>query len=118
MVKGGKVSVTVGPGSQATMNEGPARSLCRRQPADPHHGGGVDGTCIEANAIGAGFMLTEMDEGLINKEAFRPCVLRRIPALVVQAGKTDWHNRITGAFSFRLRQWQIMYVDGGMLAVL
>jgi len=74
---------------------------------------------LQANAIGPGYMLTDMNEALVNDPAFDAWVKGRTPAkrwgrpdeLVGTAVylASDASNYVNG---------QIIYVDGGMLAVL
>jgi gluconate 5-dehydrogenase len=74
---------------------------------------------IQANAIGPGYMLTDMNEALINNEAFNAWVVGRTPSK--RWGKPD---ELIGAAVFLASSasnyvnGQIIYVDGGMLAVL
>ena len=74
---------------------------------------------IQANAIGPGYMMTEMNKALVENEAFNAWVLNRTPsrrwglpdALIGTAVylSSAASNYVNG---------QIIYVDGGMLAVL
>ncbi len=74
---------------------------------------------IQANAIGPGYMLTDMNEALVNDPAFNAWVIGRTPAR--RWGKPD---ELIGAVVFLASaasdyvNGQIIYVDGGMLAVL
>jgi gluconate 5-dehydrogenase len=74
---------------------------------------------IQANAIGPGYMLTDMNEALVNDKAFNGWVIGRTPAR--RWGKPD---ELVGAAVFLASaasdyvNGQIIYVDGGMLAVL
>ncbi|CAN1526073.1 FabG Dehydrogenases with different specificities (related to short-chain alcohol dehydrogenases) [Rhabdaerophilaceae bacterium] len=74
---------------------------------------------IQANAIGPGYMLTDMNEALINNEQFNAWVIGRTPsrrwgkpeeligtAVFLASSASDYING------------QIIYVDGGMMAVL
>jgi len=74
---------------------------------------------IQANAIGPGYMLTEMNRALIEDENFDNWVKSRTPAQ--RWGRPD---ELAGAAVFLASaasdyvNGQIIYVDGGMLAVL
>lgn len=74
---------------------------------------------IQANAIGPGYMLTDMNEALINNQEFDQWVCSRTPAK--RWGKPE---ELGGAVVFLASEassyvnGQILYVDGGMLAVL
>jgi gluconate 5-dehydrogenase len=74
---------------------------------------------IQANAIGPGYMLTDMNEALVNDAAFNGWVIGRTPAR--RWGKPE---ELVGACVFLSSaasdyvNGQIIYVDGGMLAVL
>jgi gluconate 5-dehydrogenase len=74
---------------------------------------------IQANAIGPGYMVTDMNEALIADEAFNAWVTGRAPAR--RWGKPQ---ELVGAAIFLASaasdyvNGQIIYVDGGMLAVL
>jgi gluconate 5-dehydrogenase len=74
---------------------------------------------IQANAIGPGYMLTDMNEALVNNEAFNAWVVGRTPAK--RWGRPD---ELIGTAVFLASSasdyvnGQIIYVDGGMLAVL
>ena len=74
---------------------------------------------IQANAIGPGYMLTDMNEALVNDPAFNAWVIGRTPAR--RWGKPD---ELAGTVVFLASaasdyvNGQIIYVDGGMLAVL
>jgi gluconate 5-dehydrogenase len=74
---------------------------------------------IQANAIGPGYMVTDMNEALIADQAFNAWVIGRTPsrrwgrpeeligaAIFLASAASDYVNG------------QIIYVDGGMLAVL
>jgi gluconate 5-dehydrogenase len=74
---------------------------------------------IQANAIGPGYMLTDMNEALVNDATFNAWVIGRTPAR--RWGKP---GELIGTAVFLASaasdyvNGQIIYVDGGMLAVL
>ena len=74
---------------------------------------------IQANAIGPGYMITEMNTALINNPAFDAWVKGRTPSK--RWGRPD---ELAGTVVFLASaasdyvNGQIIYVDGGMLAVL
>jgi gluconate 5-dehydrogenase len=74
---------------------------------------------IQANAIGPGYMLTEMNKALVENPAFNAWVVGRTPAR--RWGKP---GELIGTVVFLASaasdyvNGQIIYVDGGMLAVL
>jgi gluconate 5-dehydrogenase len=74
---------------------------------------------IQANAIGPGYMLTEMNTALIENPTFDAWVKGRTPAR--RWGKPE---ELIGAAVFLAASasdyvnGQIIYVDGGMLSVL
>jgi len=74
---------------------------------------------IQANAIGPGYMLTDMNEALLADAAFNAWVIGRTPAR--RWGKPE---ELVGTAVFLASpasdyvNGQIIYVDGGMLAVL
>jgi gluconate 5-dehydrogenase len=74
---------------------------------------------IQANAIGPGYMLTEMNRALVDDPAFNAWVIGRTPAR--RWGKPA---ELIGTVVFLAStasdyvNGQIIYVDGGMLAVL
>jgi gluconate 5-dehydrogenase len=74
---------------------------------------------IQANAIGPGYMLTDMNQALIDNPAFDAWVRARTPSK--RWGKPD---ELIGTAVFLASSasdyvnGQIIYVDGGMLAVL
>jgi gluconate 5-dehydrogenase len=74
---------------------------------------------IQANAIGPGYMLTDLNEALINNPEFDAWVKGRTPAR--RWGRPE---ELVGAAVFLASSasdyvnGQIIYVDGGMLAVL
>jgi gluconate 5-dehydrogenase len=102
--------VTTGP---YTAAKGGIRMLTRAMTAEwAAHG-------IQANAIGPGYMLTDMNEALVNDAAFNAWVVGRTPAR--RWGKPE---ELVGTAVFLASSasdyvnGQIIYVDGGMLAVL
>ena len=74
---------------------------------------------IQANAIGPGYMLTDMNKPLIENEAFNAWVIGRTPAR--RWGRPD---ELVGTVVFLSSSasdyvtGQLIYVDGGMSAVL
>jgi gluconate 5-dehydrogenase len=74
---------------------------------------------IQANAIGPGYMLTDMNQALVDDPAFNAWVIGRTPSR--RWGKPD---ELIGAVVFLASaasnyvNGQTIYVDGGMLAVL
>jgi gluconate 5-dehydrogenase len=74
---------------------------------------------IQANAIGPGYMITDMNEALINNPTFDAWVKGRTPAK--RWGKPE---ELVGAAVFLASaasdyvNGQIIYVDGGMISVL
>ena len=74
---------------------------------------------LQANAIGPGYMLTDMNEALVTDPAFNAWVVARTPAR--RWGKPE---ELVGTAVFLASaasdyvNGQIIYVDGGMLAVL
>ena len=74
---------------------------------------------LQANAIGPGYMLTDMNQALVDDPAFNDWVLGRTPAR--RWGRPE---ELVGAAVFLASaasdyvNGQIIYVDGGMLAVL
>jgi gluconate 5-dehydrogenase len=74
---------------------------------------------IQANAIGPGYMLTDMNEALVNNPDFNGWLMSRIPAK--RWGRPD---ELVGAAVFLASRasdyvnGQIIYVDGGMLAAM
>ncbi len=74
---------------------------------------------IQANAIGPGYMLTDMNQALVDNPEFNAWVVGRTPAR--RWGRPD---ELIGAAVFLASRasdyvnGQIIYVDGGMLAVL
>ena len=96
-----------------TVAKGGIKMLTRAMTAEwaPHN--------IQANAIGPGYMLTDMNQALIDNAAFDAWVKGRTPAgrwgkpdeLIGTAVylASDASNYVSG---------QIIYVDGGMISVL
>jgi gluconate 5-dehydrogenase len=74
---------------------------------------------IQANAIGPGYMITDMNKALIENETFNAWVTSRTPSK--RWGKPD---ELIGTVIFLASpasdyiNGQIIYVDGGMLAIL
>ena len=74
---------------------------------------------IQINAIGPGYMATDMNEALLNNPQFDGWVKSRTPA-----GRWGLPQELAGAAIFLASRasdyvnGQIIYVDGGMLAVL
>src|ERR1035437_5596888 len=74
---------------------------------------------IQANAIGPGYMLTDMNEALVNNPDFNAWLMSRIPSK--RWGRPD---ELVGAAVFLASSasdyvnGQIIYVDGGMLAAM
>ena len=74
---------------------------------------------LQANAIGPGYMLTEMNTALVENEAFNAWVVGRTPSR--RWGRPD---ELVGTAVFLASaasdyvNGQIIYVDGGMMAVL
>jgi gluconate 5-dehydrogenase len=74
---------------------------------------------IQANAIGPGYMLTDMNQALVNDHAFNAWVIGRTPAR-----RWGQPRELIGTVVFLASaasdyvNGQIIYVDGGMLAVL
>ena len=74
---------------------------------------------IQANAIGPGYMLTDMNEALVNNTDFNNWLMGRIPSK--RWGKPD---ELVGAAIFLASDastyvnGQIIYVDGGMIAAM
>lgn len=96
-----------------TVAKGGIRMLTRAMTAEwAAHG-------IQANAIGPGYMLTDMNEALVNDQAFNAWVVGRTPAR--RWGKPE---ELVGAAVFLASaasdyvNGQIIYIDGGMGAVL
>jgi gluconate 5-dehydrogenase len=74
---------------------------------------------LQANAIGPGYMLTDMNQALVNNADFNNWLMSRIPAK--RWGRPD---ELIGAAIFLASSasdyvnGQIIYVDGGMLAAM
>ena len=74
---------------------------------------------IQANAIGPGYMITDMNQALIDNPSFDAWVKGRTPSQ--RWGKPE---ELTGAAVFLASDasnyvnGQIIYVDGGMTAIL
>lgn len=96
-----------------TVAKGGIKMLTRAMAAEwAQHG-------IQANAIGPGYMLTDMNQALVDDPAFDSWVKARTPSR--RWGKPE---ELIGAAVFLSSEasdyvnGQIIYVDGGMLAVL
>jgi gluconate 5-dehydrogenase len=96
-----------------TVAKGGIKMLTRAMAAEwASHG-------IQANAIGPGYMLTDMNQALVNDPAFNSWVIGRTPAR--RWGRPE---ELVGAAVFLASaasdyvNGQIIYVDGGMLSVL
>lgn len=96
-----------------TVAKGGIKMLTRAMTAEwARHG-------IQANAIGPGYMLTDMNQALVDDPAFNDWVVGRTPAQ--RWGRPE---ELVGAAVFLASRasdyvnGQIIYVDGGMLAVL
>ena len=96
-----------------TAAKGGIRNLTRSMAVEwAQHG-------IQANAIGPGYMLTDMNEALVNNTDFNNWLMGRIPSK--RWGKPD---ELVGAAIFLASDastyvnGQIIYVDGGMLAAM
>ena len=101
---------TIGP---YTTAKGGIRNLTRAMAVEwAQHG-------IQANAIGPGYMLTDMNQALVNNADFNTWLMSRIPA-------KRWGNpdELVGAAIFLASDastyvnGQTIYVDGGMLAAM
>ena len=96
-----------------TVAKGGIKMLTRAMAAEwAQHG-------IQANAIGPGYMLTDMNQALVDDPAFDAWVKNRTPSR--RWGKPE---ELIGAAVFLASKasdyvnGQIIYVDGGMIAVL
>jgi gluconate 5-dehydrogenase len=96
-----------------TAAKGGIRNLTRAMAVEwAQHG-------IQANAIGPGYMLTDMNEALVNNADFNGWLMGRIPAK--RWGKPE---ELVGAAIFLASEastyvnGQIIYVDGGMIAAM
>lgn len=96
-----------------TAAKGGIRNLTRAMAVEwAQHG-------IQANAIGPGYMLTDMNQALVNNADFNGWLMSRIPA-------KRWGNpdELVGAAIFLASDastyvnGQTIYVDGGMLAAM
>jgi gluconate 5-dehydrogenase len=74
---------------------------------------------IQANAIGPGYMLTDMNQALVENPEFNTWLMSRVPSK--RWGRPD---ELIGAVIFLASDasnyvnGQIIYVDGGMLAAM
>jgi len=74
---------------------------------------------IQANAIGPGYMATEMNQALISNPEFDGWVKRRVPSnRWGQPGELGGAAIFLASAASDYVNGQIIYVDGGMLAVL
>jgi gluconate 5-dehydrogenase len=96
-----------------TAAKGGIRNLTRAMAVEwAQHG-------IQANAIGPGYMLTDMNQALVSNPDFQSWLMSRIPAK--RWGKPD---ELVGAAIFLASDastyvnGQTIYVDGGMLAAM
>jgi gluconate 5-dehydrogenase len=96
-----------------TVSKGGIKMLTRAMTAEwAEHG-------IQANAIGPGYMLTDMNQALVDNPAFNAWVVGRTPAK--RWGKPE---ELIGVAVFLASpasdyvNGQLIFVDGGMLAVL
>ncbi|UFN48209.1 SDR family oxidoreductase [Roseomonas sp. OT10] len=96
-----------------TVAKGGIKMLTRAMAAEwGQHG-------VQANAIGPGYMLTDMNEALVNDPAFNGWVVGRTPAR--RWGRPE---ELVGTAVYLASaasdyvSGQIIYVDGGMLSVL
>ncbi len=96
-----------------TTAKGGIRNLTRAMAVEwAQHG-------IQANAIGPGYMLTDMNQALVNNPDFQSWLMSRVPA-------KRWGNpdELVGAAIFLASDastyvnGQTIYVDGGMLAAM
>ena len=101
---------TVGP---YTATKGGIKTLTRSMAVEWAASG------IQANAIGPGYMLTDMNQALMNNPDFNAWLMSRIPSK--RWGRPD---ELVGAAVFLASSasdyvnGQIIYVDGGMLAAM
>jgi gluconate 5-dehydrogenase len=101
---------TVGP---YTAAKGGIRNLTRSMAVEWAAGG------IQANAIGPGYMLTDMNQALVENPEFNTWLMSRVPSK--RWGRPD---ELIGAVIFLASDasnyvnGQIIYVDGGMLAAM
>ena len=74
---------------------------------------------IQANAIGPGYMMTDMNQALIENPTFDAWVKGRdTRAALGQARRASRTRRLSRVRASNYVNGQIIYVDGGMLAVL
>ena len=99
--------------SPYTAAKGGLKMLTRSMVAEwaPHN--------IQANAIGPGYMATEMNQALISNPEFDGWVKRRVPSnRWGQPGELGGAAIFLASAASDYVNGQIIYVDGGMLAVL
>jgi gluconate 5-dehydrogenase len=96
-----------------TVAKGGIKMLTRAMTAEwAQHG-------IQANAIGPGYMLTDMNQPLVDDPAFNAWVVGRTPARRWgQPGELIGTAVFLASAASDYVNGQIIYVDGGMLAVL
>jgi gluconate 5-dehydrogenase len=74
---------------------------------------------LQANAIGPGYMITDMNQALIDNPTFDACMKARTPAK-----RWSWPEELVAAAIFLTSEasnyvnGQVIYVDGGMMSVL
>ena len=96
-----------------TFTKGGIKMLTRAMTAEWASAG------LQANAIGPGYMLTDMNEALVNNEAFNAWVIGRTPAArwgssADLVGPTVWLASPASHYV----NGQTIFVDGGMTAVV
>jgi gluconate 5-dehydrogenase len=96
-----------------TVSKGGIKMLTRAMTAEwAQHG-------IQANAIGPGYMLTDMNQALVDNPEFNAWVIGRTPAK--RWGKPEELSGVAVFLASPASDYvngQLIFVDGGMLAVL